>query len=115
MADRSLTRRIAALGTLAVVAYAALAAVQILVLNPLAAVPGRTLPQIEAILTDLSLDFIGFINLDSTIITHYDAMFPDDPQRTNLSHWNEYELNNSDTFRSMYQFWLRKKSSQKVI
>ena len=39
MADRSLTRRIAALGTLAVVAYAALAAVQILVLNPLAAVP----------------------------------------------------------------------------
>ncbi len=74
-----------------------------------------TLPQIEAILTDLSLDFIGFINLDSTIITHYDAMFPDDPQRTNLSHWNEYELNNSDTFRSMYQFWLRKKSSQKVI
>lgn len=42
MADRSLTRRIAALGTLAVVAYAALAAVQILVLNPLAAVPGRT-------------------------------------------------------------------------
>lgn len=48
MADRSLTRRIAALGTLAVVAYAALAAVQILVLNPLAAVPGRTLPQIEA-------------------------------------------------------------------
>ena len=42
------TQRVALVGTLAVLAYAALAGLQILVLNPLAAVPGRTLPQIEA-------------------------------------------------------------------
>lgn len=35
-------------GVLAVTAYAAVAAVQILVLNPLAAVPGRTLDEIRA-------------------------------------------------------------------
>ncbi len=35
-------------GTVVVAAYAALAAVQMLVLNPLAAVPGRTLSQIHA-------------------------------------------------------------------
>lgn len=41
-------RLIAVVGTLLVAAYAALAALQILVLNPLAAVPGKSLPEIEA-------------------------------------------------------------------
>lgn len=40
--------RIAAIGTIAVTAYAALAALQIFVLNPLAAAPGRDLRQIRA-------------------------------------------------------------------
>ncbi|NJI57865.1 hypothetical protein HCX50_00320 [Microbacterium oxydans] len=39
---------ISIVGVLAVTAYAAVAAVQILVLNPLAAVPGRTLDEIRA-------------------------------------------------------------------
>ena len=39
---------IARVGTLAVAAYAAMAALQILVLNPLAAAPGRSLAQIHA-------------------------------------------------------------------
>ena len=39
---------IAAIGTAAVAAYAAWAAVQILVLNPLAAMPGRSLAEIHA-------------------------------------------------------------------
>lgn len=42
------TRVVALVGTLAVVAFATLAAVQILVLNPLAAAPERTLPEIHA-------------------------------------------------------------------
>lgn len=45
--------RIAAFGTIATVVYAALGIVQILVLNPLAAVPGRTLAQIQS---DLAAD-----------------------------------------------------------
>lgn len=43
-----LTSRVAAVGLLAVAAYAALAAVQIFVLNPLAAVPGASLSAIYA-------------------------------------------------------------------
>lgn len=42
------TRTVAIVGTLAVIAFATLAALQILVLNPLAAAPGRTLPEIHA-------------------------------------------------------------------
>lgn len=52
---RAMTSRaplaIAAIGTLAVAAYAAWAAVQILVLNPLAAAPGRSLAEIHADIT----------------------------------------------------------------
>ncbi|MDX2375426.1 hypothetical protein M4I32_01245 [Microbacterium sp. LRZ72] len=46
--NRSTVLLIAALGSVLVVAYAALAAVQILVLNPLAAAPDRTLAQIHS-------------------------------------------------------------------
>lgn len=44
---RSRPLLVAIVGTVLVVAYAALAAVQILILNPLAAAPGRTLAQIH--------------------------------------------------------------------
>lgn len=59
---------IAGVGTLAVLAYAMLAAVQILVLNPLAAAPGATLDQISQDLADagehISTGFvIGFLAL----------------------------------------------------
>lgn len=43
---------ISIVGVLAVLAYAALAAVQILVLNPLAAAPGRTLDEIRFAMSD---------------------------------------------------------------
>jgi len=45
---RAATSRVAAIGLIAVTAYALLAAVQILVLNPLAAVPGASLDAIYA-------------------------------------------------------------------
>ncbi len=70
-----------------------------------------TLPLIETILTELNLEFIGFINLNPTTILQYDKIFPDDPHRTNLNNWNTFELSNTETFKSMYQFWLRKKSN----
>lgn len=46
--SRMLTPRVAAVGLVVVTAYAALAAVRILVLNPLAAVPGASLSAIYA-------------------------------------------------------------------
>ncbi len=46
--DRARIRRIAATGTAAVAAYAGFAAVHLFVLNPLAAVPGRSLGEIRS-------------------------------------------------------------------
>jgi hypothetical protein len=46
--SRRATVWVSAIGVLAVVVYAAVAALQIMVLNPLAAAPGRTLDQIRA-------------------------------------------------------------------
>ena len=55
---------VAGAGFLLVLAYAVLAVVQILILNPLAAVPGRTLEQIHADLTarneSLAIPFVFF-------------------------------------------------------
>lgn len=45
-ANRTASVLVAAIGTFALVAYAGLALVQVLVLNPLAAVPGKSLDQI---------------------------------------------------------------------
>lgn len=48
MNNRRAVVTVSAVGTVLVTVYAAFAALQILVLNPLAAMPGKTLPQIHA-------------------------------------------------------------------
>ena len=50
ISDHRLAVVIAAIGTILVTAYAGLAALQILVLNPLAAAPGKELHQIRAVM-----------------------------------------------------------------
>ena len=34
--------------------------------------------------------------------------FPNDKKNTSLDNWHQFEINNPDTFISMYQFWIRK-------
>ena len=31
--------------------------------------------------------------------------FPDDPRMISIENWHRFEIDNPDTFRSMYQFW----------
>ncbi|MBK9586274.1 MAG: methyltransferase domain-containing protein [Alphaproteobacteria bacterium] len=66
------------------------------------------IPQLNDMLKRHGLEFLGFRN-DGDLHQNYSKAFPDDPQRTNLDNWNKFEIANPDTFRRMYQFWVRKK------
>ena len=58
-------------------------------------------------LKQLGLSFEGF-NIAPAALANYRAMFPDDPNGTNLDNWHRFEQENPDTFRHMYAFWCRK-------
>jgi len=66
------------------------------------------LPDIAAAIAELGLEFIGFIHPHATVHAAYRARFPNDPDATDLAHWDAFEADNPDTFAGMYQFWLRK-------
>jgi len=64
-----------------------------------------TLPQIEAMLRELELEFLGFEFADSgATLRRFQERFSD-PR--NLRHWHELEQRYPDTFSRMYQFWVR--------
>lgn len=65
------------------------------------------LPQIKDFLAENGLVFLGFA-LDEGALKRYAERFSDDPARTNLDHWHQFEQENPDTFISMYQFWVQK-------
>jgi SAM-dependent methyltransferase len=66
-----------------------------------------TLPKLKVSLRELDLAFIGF-SLDSDISKRYRERFPEDISQTDLDKWHAFELENPDTFKGMYQFWLQK-------
>ena len=59
-------------------------------------------------LNGVDLSFDGFNTLPADVIQKYNAKFPDDPQHLNLENWHQFELDNPDTFKGMYQFWCSK-------
>ncbi|NQV82975.1 MAG: tetratricopeptide repeat protein [Rhodospirillales bacterium] len=67
-----------------------------------------TLPRIEAALQDLSLTFLGFEMQNQRVMEVFKKSHPARQALTSLSLWHEFELENPDTFRGMYQFWCRK-------
>lgn len=67
-----------------------------------------TLPQIERILEDLGLRFIGFEFENPAHAQCYRALFPEDTEMTDLRRWDELEAKHPDAFSGMYQFWCQK-------
>ena len=57
-------------------------------------------------LQKLNLEFLGFIN--PAIKRKFFKYFPID-EVVSLDSWNKFETSNPNTFRGMYQFWIRKK------
>lgn len=67
-----------------------------------------TLPQIETMLRELDLRFVGFELEEQFYLRDYKAQFPYDPDATSLEYWHQYELQHPEVFASMYQFWVQR-------
>ncbi len=65
------------------------------------------IPQIGAALQELGLELVGF-EVRPEVRLEYEALFPEDRQRTNLVYWEKFEELNPQTFFAMYQFWCQK-------
>ena len=65
-----------------------------------------TLPQIAQTLEALDLQFLGFEMHDQQTV--HDLRNEQGDRLTDLSAWHAFETTNPDTFRGMYQFWVRK-------
>ena len=66
------------------------------------------LPQIEAALDELKLEFLGFELREQGVMRAFAEAHPDPDARTALASWHEFEQANPGIFRGMYQFWCRK-------
>ena len=67
-----------------------------------------TIPEISIILKDFNLEFLGFDMPNPSVKEEYSKIFPDDKKNISLDNWNQFEINNPETFATMYQFWVRK-------
>ena len=67
-----------------------------------------TLPQIEESLESLELKFRGFEMRNYKVLKKFRDSHSSSSALTSLSLWHEFELNNPDTFTSMYQFWCQR-------
>jgi SAM-dependent methyltransferase/tetratricopeptide (TPR) repeat protein len=66
-----------------------------------------TLPEIAALLEELSLEFLGFEFATPQAHQRYAEAFPDDPTAADLTCWDRLERQHPDLFHHMYQFWCR--------
>jgi len=66
-----------------------------------------TLPEIAAFLAENGLRLLGF-DLPAEIVRRYRTRFPADRAMTDLASWDEFEIENPETFLGMYQFWVQK-------
>lgn len=67
-----------------------------------------TLPQIEAALGALKLEFLGFEMRDQAVLREFTKAYPHAGAAASLALWDEFEGAHPDTFWGMYQFWCRK-------
>jgi SAM-dependent methyltransferase len=68
------------------------------------------LTYISDALNALELEFLGFQFAAPGIAEGYQRAFPAEPTMTNLDNWRQFEEQNPETFRSMYQFWCRRRA-----
>ena len=64
--------------------------------------------QLEESIQELGLEFLGFQNIPPDVKALYLSIFENDANMTDLKNWQQFEEENPDTFRGMYQFWVRK-------
>ncbi|MGB8436324.1 MAG: hypothetical protein WCE38_18895, partial [Burkholderiales bacterium] len=67
-----------------------------------------SLAQLEGMLRDVGLEFLGFEFADPAAPAAYRKRFPDDPAATSLAKWARFEEDNPEVFVGMYQLWALK-------
>ena len=66
-----------------------------------------TLPEVESMIEQLGLKFLGFECPDSgATARRYLERFPEDRSAVQLANWHRFEQEFPDTFSRMYQFWV---------
>ena len=63
--------------------------------------------EINEMINHLGLTFMGFELKDNYIKKSFEDKFPNPDDYYSLKLWDEYERENPDTFRNMYDFWVR--------
>lgn len=66
------------------------------------------LGQIEEIVEELGLEFLGFIFEGQETTKRFKERFPDPGSEANLAYWRAFEEDAPQTFIGMYQFWLKR-------
>jgi tetratricopeptide (TPR) repeat protein/SAM-dependent methyltransferase len=67
-----------------------------------------TLPQLNVLIGQLGLAFVGFELEDPAYLRDYKMRYPLDPEAVSLDNWYQYETQQPGLFASRYQFWVRK-------
>lgn len=68
-----------------------------------------TIAKINKALKMFDLEFYGFLLKSKIVIGEYQKRFPLDPIMVDLSCWEQFERDCPDTFKSMYDFMVRKR------
>lgn len=69
------------------------------------------LPEIAGFLAEHDLEMIGF-EIEDAALQRYGQMFPSDASKTDLANWHSLEQQDPNLFKSMYQFWVRRRPTQ---
>ena len=56
---------------------------------------------------NFNLEFLGFC--EKNIKNKYSKLYFNDKKNILLENWHKFEIDNTDTFLGMYNFWVRKK------
>ena len=67
-----------------------------------------TLPQIEAALTSLQLEFLGFEIQNRIVERKFKESHANNGASASLPLWHKFEVEHPDTFIGMYQFWCKR-------
>jgi hypothetical protein len=67
-----------------------------------------SLPDLALALDELGVIFLGLEHLDQRIPIQYAERYGDDPERTHLGNWAEWEAEQPTLFGGAYQAWVLK-------
>jgi SAM-dependent methyltransferase len=67
-----------------------------------------TIPQIKSFLDEVGFQFLGF-SIGPNVLSEFRRLNPG-PSETDLDLWHQFETENPDTFKGMYQFWIQRRA-----